>query len=81
MRAGLQLNLKKCCFGAGRLTIPGLFVWVDAVLPYPENLQSVAEFPKPTSIKDLRSFVRLLLLSSFQLKFRIHYNSSDEARE
>ncbi|KAK8763360.1 hypothetical protein V5799_034033 [Amblyomma americanum] len=57
--AGLQLNLKKCRFGAGQLTILGHVVSKDGVLLDPDKLRAVAEFPKPTSVKDLRSFVCL----------------------
>lgn len=57
--ARLQLNLKKCHFGARRLTILGHVVSKDGILPDPEKLRAVAEFPKPSTIKELRSFVGL----------------------
>lgn len=55
----LQLNLKKCCFGATQLTILGHVVSKDGILPDPDKLRAVARFPKPTMVKQLRSFVGL----------------------
>lgn len=57
--AGLQLNLKKCRFGARKLTILGHVVSKDGVSPDPDKLRAVADFPKPTSMKTLRSFIGL----------------------
>lgn len=57
--AGLQLNLKKCRFGAKQLAILGHVVSKDGILPDPSKLHAVAEFPKPTSLKELRSFIGL----------------------
>lgn len=57
--AGLQLNLKKCHFAARKLTILGHVVSKDGVLPDPAKLRAVAAFPKPTSMKELRSFIGL----------------------
>lgn len=57
--AGLQLNLKKCRFAARELTILGHVVSKHGVLPDPAKLRAVAEFPKPQTIKELRSFVGL----------------------
>lgn len=57
--AGLQLNIKKCRFAARTLTILGHVVSKDGVLPDPAKLRAVADFPKPTSLKTLRSFIGL----------------------
>lgn len=57
--AKLQLNLKKCHFAARQLTILGHVVSKDGVLPDESKLKAVAEFPKPTSMKALRSFLGL----------------------
>lgn len=57
--AGLQLNLKKCRFAARELTILGHVVSKAGVLPDPAKLRAVAEFPKPTTVKALRSFIGL----------------------
>lgn len=57
--AGLQLNLKKCRFAARKLTILGHVVSKDGILPDPDKLRAVAEFPKPATLKDLRSFIGL----------------------
>lgn len=58
-RAGLQLNLKKCHFAARKLTIIGHVVSKDGVPPDPAKLRAVAEFLKPTTMKELRSFIGL----------------------
>lgn len=57
--AQLQLNLKKCRFAARKLTILGHVVSKDGVLPDPAKLRAVTDFPKPTTLKQLRSFVGL----------------------
>lgn len=57
--AGLQLNLKKCHFAARKLTILGHVVSKDGVLPDPGKLRAVAQFPKPSTLKELRSFIGL----------------------
>ncbi|XP_037518187.2 retrovirus-related Pol polyprotein from transposon 17.6 [Rhipicephalus sanguineus] len=57
--AQLQLNLKKCRFAARELTILGHVVSKDGILPDPAKLRAVADFPKPTTVKQLRSFVGL----------------------
>lgn len=57
--AGLQLNLKKCHFGARQLMILGHIVSKDGILLDPAKLRAVAEFPKPTTQKALRSFLGL----------------------
>lgn len=55
----LHRNLKKCHFGARQLTILGHVVSKHGILPDPEKLRAVAEFPKPTTINELRSFLGL----------------------
>lgn len=57
--AGLQLNLKKCRFAARQLVILGHVVSKEGVLPDPAKLQAVAQFPRPTTLKELRSFIGL----------------------
>lgn len=57
--AQLQLNLKKCSFAARKLTILAHVVSKDGVLPDPAKLRAVTDFPKPTTLKQLRSFVGL----------------------
>lgn len=57
--AGLQLNLKKCRFAVRQLAILGHVVSKDGILPDPEKLRAVTAFPKPTTIKELRSFIGL----------------------
>ena len=57
--AGLQLNIKKCHFAARQLTILGHVVCKEGVLPDPAKLRAVAEYPKPTCMKTLRSFIGL----------------------
>lgn len=57
--AGLQLNLKKCHFGASQLTILGHVVSKHGILPDAAKLRAVADFPKPSSVRELRSFLGL----------------------
>lgn len=57
--AGLQLNLKKCHFAARKLTILGHVVSKHGVQPDPAKLRAITDFPRPTNLKELRSFVGL----------------------
>lgn len=64
--AGLQLNFKKCRFAARKFTILDHVVskiWTtscpEGVLPDSEKLRAASEFPKHTTLKDLRRFIGL----------------------
>lgn len=58
-KAGLQLNLKKCTFGNTEIQILGHVVSRQGISPDPEKLLAVTHFPRPTHLKNLRSFLGL----------------------
>ena len=55
----LYANLQKCIFGAREIPVLGCFVGVNGVRADPEKLRAVAEWPTPTSVKELRKFLGL----------------------
>lgn len=57
--AGLTLNHKKCRFGYKELTVLGHLVSSDGIRPDPNKIAAVTNFPKPTTIKTVRSFLGL----------------------
>ncbi|UYV84067.1 hypothetical protein LAZ67_X001053 [Cordylochernes scorpioides] len=65
-KAGLRLNLRKCCFGADQIKILGHQIDQDGVRPDYEKIKAIAEFPTPANLQQLRSF---LGLSSYYRRF------------
>ena len=57
--AKLTLKPKKCHFGLERIKFLGHFVSKDGIEPMPEKCKAVQEFPTPTKVKDIRSFLGL----------------------
>lgn len=64
--ANLTLNPKKCTFGYGEVEILGHLVREEGISPSISKLEAVRKFPKPRSIKEVRSFIGL---ASFYRKF------------
>lgn len=58
-QSGLQLNSSKCRFGSQQIKVLGHLVDKNGILPDPEKIQAVKDFPKPQSTKDVRSFLGL----------------------
>lgn len=57
--ANLQLNSKKCKFGAREIKVLGHLVSIDGIRPDPSKIQAVSEFPVPRNLKDVRAFLGL----------------------
>ncbi|XP_064470070.1 uncharacterized protein LOC135384814 [Ornithodoros turicata] len=57
--AGLQLNHKKCHFGYRQIKVLGHIVSAQGISPDPDKVRAVDDFPTPTNIRDLRSFIGL----------------------
>ena len=57
--AGLRLKVNKCHFGMTTLKVLGHVVDKDGVYPDPDKIQAVKEFPQPTTVKALQSFIAL----------------------
>ncbi|UYV79719.1 K02A2.6-like [Cordylochernes scorpioides] len=69
-KAGLCLNPGKCRFGAKTITVLGHKVSGDGIRLDPEKIRAVRDFPRPKSLKEIRSF---LGLSSYYRRFIPNY--------
>ena len=68
--AGLRLKPKKCCFAQLQVRYLRHIVSSDGIRTDPKKLQAVREFPPPSSVKEVRSFVGL---ASYYRKFIPHF--------
>src|SRR5690606_6787802 len=57
--AGLTLNRKKCHFCESEIKVLGHVVSAAGISPDPDKLAAVQKFPRPTSAKELQSFLGL----------------------
>lgn len=64
--AGLKLNVEKCKFCQTELKYLGHVINSDGINTDPEKVRAVVDFPRPTGVKSLRSF---LGLTSFYRRF------------
>ena len=58
-QAGLRLKINKCHFGETKLHMLGHVVDNVGVHPDPEKVRAVKEFPIPTDVKSIQSFIGL----------------------
>ena len=58
-KAGLKLKAEKCRFGASEVTYLGYVVSQDGLAPTPDKVKAVLQYPQPTDLKSLRSFLGL----------------------
>lgn len=58
-KAGLKLNVEKCQFCRTELKYLGHVVNANGIGTDPEKVKAIAEFPRPTNVKSLRSFLGL----------------------
>lgn len=59
-QAGLKLNPEKCQFGRTELRYLGHIIDRDGIHTDPEKIRCMQEFPEPTNVKTLRSFLGLV---------------------
>ena len=64
--AGLRLKPKKCCFAQLEVDYLGHVVSSDGIRTDPKKTRAVSEFPVPTNVREVRSFVGL---ASYYRKF------------
>lgn len=57
--AGLKLGPKKCSFGAQSCIFLGHLISKDGILPPPDRVQAIADYPVPKNVKELRRLVGL----------------------
>jgi hypothetical protein len=55
--AGLRLNIPKCYFGKPEVRFLGFIVSQDGINPDPSKVQAMQQFPPPTTVKQLRTFL------------------------
>ena len=55
--ANVKLNPKKCSFVKQRLEYLGHVVTSEGISPNPDKVRVIQEFPTPTKLKELRSFL------------------------
>ena len=67
--ANVKLNPKKCSFGKQRVEYLGQVVTPEGISPNPDKVRVVQEFPTPTNLKELRSFLGLRLIITEFLVF------------
>ena len=65
-RYSIKIKPSKCHWFKSEVAFLGHLVGVDGLRKSPEYMASVVEFPRPVTVKDLRSFLGLL---NFQRKF------------
>ncbi|GMF51171.1 unnamed protein product [Phytophthora fragariaefolia] len=66
----LYANINKCIFGAEAIPFLGCFLGKDGVRADPDKVSAIAQWPVPTSQKDLRMW---LGLANYLLKYSANY--------
>ncbi|VDI33759.1 Hypothetical predicted protein [Mytilus galloprovincialis] len=64
--AGLKLHPKKCTFAKRQIKYLGHIVSSDGILPDPDKISAIKDYPIPKRLKDVRAF---LGLSGYYRKF------------
>ena len=58
-KANLRLKPKKCSFGRKKIRFLGHLVSASGIEPLPETCESVKDFPRPSTVREVRSFIGL----------------------
>ncbi|UYV83430.1 K02A2.6-like [Cordylochernes scorpioides] len=58
--SGLALNKEKCIFSVKEITFLGHLITERGVLPDPDKVQAIREFPSPSSISEVRRFLGMV---------------------
>ena len=72
---GILINPAKCVFGASELHFLGHHVTPTGVTPLPQQVQTIRDFPKPTTLRKLRKFIRISQFLSSVYSTLCHYIS------
>lgn len=62
----LAINTAKCQFGKSTMEFLGHVVTTDGIQPMPKKVKAITEFPKPSIVCDLKSFLAMI---NFYRKF------------
>ena len=54
MAYGLTLNIKKCILSVEKIDVLGYRLSADGILPLPDKISAIKNFPRPPTIKELR---------------------------
>ena len=57
---GLLLNLKKCVFGRSSIDFLGHHISSSGIIPLPEKVQAIRDYPRPVSTRNLQEFAGML---------------------
>ena len=57
---GVTLNVDKCMFGVKELSFLGHWVSAEGIKPMKQKVQAIVDYPAPTSLKKLRSFLGMI---------------------
>ena len=57
---GILINPAKCVFGTSELHFLGHHVTSSGVSPLPQQVQTIRDFPQPTTLRKLREFLGLV---------------------
>lgn len=57
---GLVINVAKCHFGKSEVKFLGYLVSASGIVPLPEKVEAIRQFPKPQNIRELRRFLGML---------------------
>ena len=55
--ASLKINLKKTVLGCAEVIFCGYLISDDGIHPPPEKLDAIKNYPKPTTVKGLKSLM------------------------
>jgi hypothetical protein len=58
--AGLVINEEKCEFAVPEVQFLGHHVTSESIWPLPDRAEAVQDHPKPTNVKQLQTFLRVV---------------------
>ncbi|GFT39911.1 hypothetical protein TNCV_3221981 [Trichonephila clavipes] len=56
---GLSINVSKCVFGVSKIDFLGFHLSEEGIQPLPDKVKCITEFPKPSTLTQLRRFLGL----------------------